>query len=262
MQRWLMTGESVGLDSGEREILGAALARWTTADHAAVRALIALSDDAHERIARLTAMGREFVVETRRRVREAGAEALLAAELGDDERILEAATDQIVQPGPRELTLSAVSDQTGIPLRTLYNKGMASGDLVEMCRRRGQTIWRARFEQRVLRSDAASRERLFAAVDVIAEWVGSERFRRDELLRARPSFAPEMRGDALREHLAEIARFAAGLALDAGVALPERYGALVATLVAGVAAWYDRCEAARAVALDAVACAIGDSPER
>ncbi len=257
-----MTGESVGLDSGEREILGAALARWTTADHAAVRALTALSDDAHDRVARLTAMGREFVVETRRRVRDAGAAALLADELGDDERILEAATDQIVQPGPRELTLSAVSDQTGIPLRTLYNKGMASGDLVEMCRRRGQTIWRARFEQRVLRSAAASRERLFATVDVIAEWVGSERFRRDEMLRARPSFAPEMRGDALREHLAEIARFAAGLALDARVAAPERYGALVATLVAGAAAWYDRCETARAVALAAVAGVIGETRAR
>ncbi|HEX3464356.1 MAG TPA: hypothetical protein VHS78_09950 [Candidatus Elarobacter sp.] len=247
-----MTGEAIGLHADEREILGAALACRGTADYVAVRALIALSEDAHERIARLTAMRREFVVGVRQRVREDGARALLAAEPIDEERVLEAATDQIVQPGPRELTLSTVSDVTGIPLRTLYNKGMASSELVEMCRRRGQTVWRASFEQRVLRATAAPRGRLFAAVDEIAEWVRGERFRRDQLLRARPSFAPELRDDALREHVAEIDRFAAALAADGGVRAPEEYAAFLATLVAGAAAWFDRVEAARAASIGAV----------
>ena len=247
-----MTGEAIGLDAGEREILGAALACAATADYAAVRALAALSEDGHDRVARLTAMGREFVVEVRRRAREDGARALLAAELSDDERILEAATHQIVQPGPRELTLSTVSDETGIPLRTLYNKGMSSGELVAMCRRRGQTIWRARFEQRVLRAVATAHERLFAGVDAIAEWARSERFRCDQMLRARPSFAPGVRDDALREHLAEIDRFATFLAVEAGLREPDRYGALLATLVAGAVAWFDRCDAAHAAAIAAV----------
>jgi hypothetical protein len=247
-----MTGESIELRAGEREILGAALACWSTAGHLAVRALTALSEDGHERIARLTAMGREFVVDVRRRARDEGARALLAAEPTDDERIFEAATQQIVQPGPRELMLSTVSDETGIPLRTLYNKGMASGELIEMCRRRGQTIWRAHFEQRVLRASPSPRERLVAAVGEIADWVGGERFRCDQMLRARPSFAPELRDDALREHLAEIDRFATALAGEAEVAAPHEYGALIATLVAGAAAWFDRREAARAASLGAV----------
>lgn len=247
-----MTGESIDLHADERELLGAVLACWNTADYAAVRALAVLSEAGHDRVARLTAMGREFVVGVRHHAREAGARALLAAELSDEERILEAATHQIVQPGPRELTLSTVSDETGIPLRTLYNRGMASGELVEMCRRRGQTIWRARFEQRVLRAASVPRERLIAAVETVAEWVGSEYFRGDQLLRARPSFALEVRDDALREHLAEIDRFATALATDAEMPAAREYGAFVATLVAGAAAWFDRREAARAASVAAV----------
>jgi AcrR family transcriptional regulator len=256
-----MTGESIGLDRDEREILGAALACWSTPDHAAVRALAVLGDGTHERIARLTAMGREFVLEARRCAREAGARALLAAELSDEERILEAATRRIVQPGPRELTLSTVSDETGIPVRTLYNRGMSSGELIEMCRRRAQTIWRARFEQRVLRATPHAPERLLAALEVVAEWVGSERFPRDQLLRARPSFTPELRDDALREHLAEIERFGTSLAASAELRAPGEYGAFIATVVAGAAAWFDRREPARAASMRAVERMIGEVRE-
>ncbi len=83
-------------------------------------------------------------------------------------------------------------------------------------------------------------------------WVGSERFRRDQALSARPSFAPELREDDLRDHLAEIERFANGLATAAQLRAPDEFGAFVTTLVAGAAAWFDRREAARAASIAVV----------
>jgi AcrR family transcriptional regulator len=242
----MMTGESTVLRAVERSRLAAAVSGWSTADYVTVRALVALGDDTPERIGRFTAMGRQFVAEVRRRVRELGAQAVLAEPPSASERVLETATDQIVQPGPRELTMSTVADLAGVPRRTLYNMYAASGELVEACRRRGQTIWRARFEQLVLAAADDPQQRLFAVVDVLDAWVGSERFRRDQALSARPSFAPELREDDLRDHLAEIERFANGLAIAAQLRAPDEFGAFVTTLVAGAAAWFDRREAARA----------------
>ncbi|HYW55226.1 MAG TPA: TetR/AcrR family transcriptional regulator [Dongiaceae bacterium] len=247
-----MTRDPTGLQDGERAALAAAVAAWSTADYVAVRALTALSEDAHDRVARFTAMGRDFVADVRRRAREGGADALLRGGMSADERILETATHQILQPGWRELTMSTVSDRTGIPRRTLYNKYPTCAELVEACRRRGQTIWRARFEQRVLGAAPSAPQRLFAAVDVVAEWVVSERFRRDQALHARPSFAEQLNDDDLREHLAEIDRFATALAADAELRAPHEFGAFVTTLVAGASAWFDRCDAARAASVAVV----------
>jgi AcrR family transcriptional regulator len=247
-----MTDESTQLDDRERAVLAAAVAGWSTADYVAVRALTALSDEPQDRLARFTAMGRDYVADVRRRAHEAGAEALLRAEMSADERILETATHQIFQPGWRELTMSAVSDRTGIPRRTLYNKYPTCPELIDACRRRGQTIWRARFEQRVLGATPSAPERLFATVDVVAEWVVSERFRRDQALHARPSLAEQLHDDGLREHLAEIDRFATGLAVAAELRAPHEFGAFVATVVAGAGAWFDRREAARAASVAVV----------
>src|ERR1035437_2112158 len=138
-----MTGESRVLRAVERSRLAAAISGWSTTDYVTVRALVALSDDTPDRIGRFTAMGRQFVADVRRRVRDAGAQAVLAEPASASERVLETATDQIVQPGPRELTMSAVADLAGVPRRTLYNMYAASGELVEACRRRGPTLWRA-----------------------------------------------------------------------------------------------------------------------
>lgn len=247
-----MRGEPEALCAHERERLAAALRGWSTADFVAVRALTALGDDSPERAARFTAMGRTFVTDVRRRVRELGADVLLSVPPSAGERVLEAATDQIVQPGPRELTMRTVADRAGVPRRTLYNMYAASGELVEACRRRGQTIWRARFEQRVVAGPDDPQARLFALVGELDAWVGSERFRRDQTLLARPSFAPELREDDLREHLAEIERFATALAIAARLPAPREFGAFVTTTIAGAAAWFDRREAARAASIAAV----------
>jgi AcrR family transcriptional regulator len=247
-----MTGESTVLRADERDRLAAAVRSWETGDYVTVRALAALGDDAPDRVGRFTAMGRQFVVDVRRRVRELGATAVLAEPASASERVLETATHQIVEPGPRELTMSAVADLAGVPRRTLYNMYAASADLVEACRRRGQTIWRARFEQRVLAAADDAQARLFAVVDVFDAWVGSEQFARDLALSARPSFAPELREDDLRDHLAELERFARGLAIAARVRRPDEFGAFVTTLVAGAAAWFDRRAVARASSIAAV----------
>ncbi|SRR5665213_3280587 len=247
-----MTGESTVLCALERERLAAVLRGWETTDYLAVRALAALRHDPPERAGRFTAMGRQFVADVRRRVCELGVETVLAEPASAGERVLETATDQIVEQGPRRVAMRTVADLAGVPRRTLYNMYATSGELVEACRRRGQTIWRARFEARVTAAADDAQMRLYAVVEVVDDWVGSERFRRDQALSARPSFAPELRADDLREHLTEIERFAHGLALAAALRAPDEFAAFVTTLVAGAAAWFDRRAAARASSLAVV----------
>jgi AcrR family transcriptional regulator len=252
------TGERTGAPrAGERELLAAAIVDPATPDYAVVRALTALGDDSNERLARFTGMGRQFVVEVRRRAARDGAAAMLADAPSVSERILESATEQIVRSGRRDVEMRALCAEARVPRRTLYNLHSSSSDLVQTCQRRAQTIWRARFEQRVLRSGTGARERLFAVVGEIDEWVGSERFRADLLLVARPSLASELRDDDLREHLAEIERFATALAADARIAAPREFGAFVATSVAGASAWFDRRAAARTASVAFVERSIG-----
>ncbi|MBV8367583.1 MAG: TetR/AcrR family transcriptional regulator [Candidatus Eremiobacteraeota bacterium] len=240
------TGERLGAScAGERDVLAAAIADPATPDYAVVRALAALGGESNERLARFTGMGREFVVEVRRRAACDGAAAVLAGAPSVCERILESATEQIVASGRRDVEMRALCAAARVPRRTLYNLYSSSTDLVQTCQRRAQTIWRARFEQRVVRSSTDARGRLFAVVDAIDAWVGSTRFRADLLLVARPSLASELRDDDLREHLAEIERFATALAADARVRGPHAFGAFVATSVAGASAWFDRRAAAR-----------------
>jgi AcrR family transcriptional regulator len=194
-------------------------------------------------------MGRQFVTDARRRVVEAGAAALLEDAPTLHERVLETATRQIVQRGRDGLTMWALAREAEIPRRTLYNLYATSGELVDACRRRAQTIWRARFEHRVLGADARSARRLLAIVDAVDAWVASERFRVDEALRGRPSFTDDVRSDDLREHLAEIDRFATALAVEARIASPHAFGAFVAMMVAGATAWVDRRDAVHAASV-------------
>jgi AcrR family transcriptional regulator len=243
------TDDRAAWRAAERELLAAAIADAATADYAVIRALAALADDTTERLARFTGMGRQFVVEVRRRAAGEGATAVLANPPSVAERILEAATGQIVARGRREVAMLDVCAEARIPRRTLYNAYRSSAVLLRTCQRRGQTRWRARFEQRVLRRCAGARERLFAVVDEVDDWVASPRFHADVLLCARPSFAGALRDDDLREHLAEIERFATGLAARARIAVPHEFGAFLATSVAGASAWYDRREAARGASI-------------
>ena len=243
-----MTGESTVLRDDERRRLAAVVSAWETADFVAVRALAALSEEAPERLGRFTAMGRQFIVDVRRRVHERGADPVLGEPASAAERVLETASDQIVQRGPREVTMSAVADAARVPRRSLYNMYSGSGELVEACRRRGRTMWRARFEQCIL-SEGDAEMRLFAVIDTLDGWVGSERFQRDQTLMAQPSFAPGADAGGLREHFTEIEHFANGLALAAKLRAPAEFSAMVTTLAAGAAAWFDRRAAARAVSI-------------
>lgn len=233
----------------EIEQLAAVIADWSAPDYVTIRAIVAAGTDADERAARLTAMGREFVVDVCRRMRNDGAAALLAAPPTPHERILENATRQLAACGGRKpLTMQRLSRETGIPRRTLYNL-YAANDLAAACRRRAQTIWRAHFEYGVLGASKDTKRRLFAVIEAIDAWVGSDRFRADQLLWSRASFSDRPRDDDLREHLTEIERFATGLASAARLASPGAVGAFVATSVAGAAAWFDRRAAARAASV-------------
>lgn len=230
----------------DRERIDAVIAGGATPDYVGIRAVIAAASERDDRIARLTAMGREFVTEVRRRVRDGGTAAMLAETPNLHERVLESATRQIVADRGREiLTMQRLSRDAGIPRRTLYNL-YAAAELDAACRRRAQTMWRARFERIVLAATPDPKRRLFAVVDAVDGWVGSDRFRSDQTLCARPSASERLQDDDVREHLAEIDRFATALGSAARLASPTAFGAFAATIVAGAAAWYDRRAAARA----------------
>jgi AcrR family transcriptional regulator len=244
-----MSGEA--LAGEERALLAAVLADWSALDYVTVRAVVVAAADADERVARLTAMGREFVAEARRCARYDGVAALLAAAPNAHERILENATRQLVAAGRDRLTMQRVSRDTGIPRRTLYHLYSGS-ELAAACRRRAQTVWRAHFEHGVLAASTDPKRRLFAVIEALDAWAGSARFRADQVLCARASFGDRPRDDDLRVHLAEIERFATRLATAARLAAPDAFGAFVATSVAGAAAWFDRRASARAAGIDVV----------
>jgi AcrR family transcriptional regulator len=229
---------SFALPAEVRARLSAAIADPAMPDYLAIRAHAALSKD--NRVGRLTAMDAHFVADARRRAREFGAPALLADAPTMLERILEIATQQLVAYTPRGFAMGKVSAESGVARRTLYNLYRNSDDLADACRRRAQTLWRARFEQTILRADQRPVQRLFGTINAIDAWVQSERFRHDELLRARALFANDIRSDDLRLHFAEIDSFATMLAVDACVRTPRVFGAFVATTVAGASAWFDR----------------------
>ena len=232
-----------------REQLAGAIDGGSAHDYVTIRAIVATGHERDDRIARLTAMGREFVTDVRRRARDGEVAALLAEPPSLHERVLEIATRQIVADDGRQLvTMQRLSRDGGIPRRTLYNMYSAT-QLDAACRRRSHTIWRARFEHAVLAATADPKRRLFALVDVLDGWVGSDRFRADQALIARASITERTEDDDLREHLAEIDRFAAELGAAARLASPAAYAAFVATSVAGAVAWHDRRGAARAASV-------------
>ncbi|HWT04807.1 MAG TPA: hypothetical protein VN224_03550 [Xanthomonadales bacterium] len=235
--------------AGVREQLAAAVADGSARDYVTIRAIAAASSERDDRVARLTAMGRDFVTDVRRRARTGGVAALLAEPPSLRERVLESATRQIVADDGRELvTMQRLARDSGIPRRTLYNL-YAAAELDAACRRRSQTIWRVRFEHAVLAATADPKRRLFAVIDALDAWVGSKRFRVDLALSARPRITERPQDDDLREHLAEIDRFATELGVAARLASPSVFAAFVAMSVAGAAAWYDRRAAARAASI-------------
>jgi AcrR family transcriptional regulator len=244
-----MTGEHIELlRLGDAELLARAIADPATPDFVVIRAVTALGDDPPDRLARSTAMGWQFVTDVRRQVAKGGAAAMLGGAPSARERVLDAATHQISCTGRPEVAIRAVSAAACVPLRTVYRL-YAPAALIQTCQRRAQTIWRARFQHRVLAAGSGARERLFAVIGVIDDWVGSHRFRGDLALWAQASFAGDPRDDGLREHLAEIDRFATGLARTANLAAPCEFGAFVATSVAGATAWFDRRAEARAASV-------------
>jgi hypothetical protein len=235
--------------SGELERFAAVLADGAAPDYVCIRAIIAMANEREGRVARLTAMGRDFVTEVRRRVRAGDTSALLAEAPCRREGILESATRQIVAgDGRTPLAMQKLSRDSGIPRSTLCNL-YSTAQLDAACRRRSHTVWRARFEHAVLAATDDPKRRLVAVFDVFDAWVASPRFRADQALWARPSITERLADDDVREHLCEVDRFATALGAAAGLASPRTFGAFVATSAAGAAAWYDRRAAARAASM-------------
>jgi hypothetical protein len=242
-----MRGDGSGRPTAaERERCEAAIVDEATPGYVVIRALIALGDETPERLARSTAMGREFVANIRRRVADGKVAALLRERPTTVERVLETATGQLVAAGRYAFEIGNVSAALGVPRRTLHRLFKVH-DLLEACQRRASTIWLGRFTYRIQRTDADDVGRLFLVLDAIFDWVGSDRFHGDQMLRPAPS--ADARADELREHLAAVERFATGLAEQAQILDPRAFGVFVAVNVAGAAAWIDHREEAHALAI-------------
>ncbi len=232
-------------------LLQATLADPETPGYAAIRAVIALEDGDVRRMGRLTAMGRPFVIDARKKLAACGARALLDEPPSPQERLLEIGT-RYVRTGSSRFAMRQVEAEAAMPHRTVYNTYKKPA-LIEACRRRAQTIWRARFARRVVEIEPDPRRRPVTAIDLILAWVGSPEFAGDQALRIRPaSFGAERRDDDLREHLDALVRFGTKLADEAELFLPEQYGAYIATTIEGASVWFDRRSAAYAASLSFV----------
>jgi AcrR family transcriptional regulator len=244
-----MRGESSAPDGSDAQMLDAVLADETVPYHVAVRAMIAGVGETNERLARMTAMRREFVAGIRRRAAAGGARAVLQEPPTAVERVLDAATAHIVAAGRPQIAIGDVVAAVGIPRRTLY-RSYARDGLVDACQRRATTLWRARFVRRIETAETTDAERVFVVLDAIADWVGSSRFADDQLLQV-PA-AADARGDDLREHVSIIERFAAGVAERAQSEASRAFGIYVATSVLGAAACLGRRDEAHAAAVATV----------
>lgn len=247
-------GDARALTRAEREDLVAAIVADTTADYVVVRALIALGEDAPERLARATGMGREFVAHVRWHVEAGRVSELLRKRPNVAERLMEAATANIVASGGRELSIAEVALAVGIARRTLHRQYTARS-LSEASRRRAMTIWRCRLVHRVRVAHADAAQRLFGVIDALVAWSAADRFRSDLVLW--PKLSADQEGEDLRDHLAAIARFTTSLAEEAAAADPRALGAFVALNVAGAAAWLDHADGARDAALAFIARTVG-----
>ncbi|HZO92837.1 MAG TPA: hypothetical protein VFB22_03630 [Candidatus Baltobacteraceae bacterium] len=235
------------LDPAQRAVLQAAIGSPETPDYALIRAVAALDDGETRRMGRLTAMGRPFVTGARRTIRERGASALLDDPPSPQERLLDVATARI-RAGHADFAMREIEREAEIPHRTVYNAYTKTA-LVQACRRRAQTVWRTRYERRVLLAHQDPARRPVTAIDLILAWVGSAQFAGDQALRIRPDFTRERRDDDLREHIDELVRFGTTIADEAEMLLPEQYGVYLAATVEGAAAWFDRRSAGYAAAI-------------
>lgn len=249
-----MRGDARALSSAERTGLEAAIVAETTPDFLVIRALVALGEETPERLARVTGMGREFVAEMRRYVLRGRTLDVLRTRPNSTERLMEAATERLRATGGREISIAELASAVGIARRSLHRR-YSSRTLGEACRRRAATIWRARFVGNVRNAREEPTRLLFRAIDALAAWTASERFRLD--LALWPAFAGDSAGDDLREHIDAIARFGTQLAQDAAVTNAPAIGAFLAVNVAGAATWLDRREEAYAGAIAFVASMTG-----
>jgi len=245
-----MRGEAHALSSAEQTGLEAAIVADATPDYVVVRALVALGEQAPERLARVTAMGREFVTGVRRDVNAGRALELLRKRPSTGERLIEAAAERLIASSGREISIAEVAQAVGIARRSLHRQ-YSSRTLADACRRRALLIWRSRFVRRVRDARDDPVRRLYRVVDVLAAWTASERFRAD--LALRPALCADASGEDLRDHLDAIARFGTQLAHEASVANAPAFGAFLAINVAGAAAWLDRPNDAHAAATAFVA---------
>jgi AcrR family transcriptional regulator len=172
---------------------------------------------------------------------------------------MEAATERLRATGGREISIADVASAVGIARRSLHRR-YSSHTLSDACRRRAATIWRARFVRAVRNAREEPAHVLFRAIDVLAAWTASERFRLE--LALWPAVSGDLSSDDLREHIDAVARFGTQLAQEVDIVNAPAFGAFLAVNVAGAATWLDHREAASTAAIAFVTSITGLAPLR
>ena len=147
------------------------------------------------------------------------------------------------------VTMQRLSRDSGIPRRTLYNL-YAARELDAACRRRAQTVWRARFEHARAGRDGRS-EAAAVRGDRRARRVGriGPVPRRSGAVRAPVRSPSGRRTTTCASTLPRSTASRRSWQPPRGSHRPSAFAAFVATSVAGAAAWYDRRAAARAASI-------------
>ena len=150
----------------------------------------------------------------------------MAATLGVRDRILEAAYELFSNHGLQAVGINSILKRSGVAKRTLYRHFASKDELiVEFLRMREERWTKDWLQREVERRAETPDEQLLAVFDVFHEWFQDERLEGCSFINVLlevPDRASPVR-QASVDHLAEIRRFLARLATEAGVERPDDF---------------------------------------
>jgi AcrR family transcriptional regulator len=142
------------------------------------------------------------------------------------ERVLATAYELFSRHGTRAVGVDRIIAESGVAKMTLYRNFASKDDLIIAFLERREELWtRAWLQADVEQRATTPGGRLLAVFDVFGEWFALERFEGCSFINVMLEVvdpADPVRDAAVR-HLAEIRRFLAGLAEEAGVAEPDAF---------------------------------------
>jgi AcrR family transcriptional regulator len=153
-------------------------------------------------------------------------EASLPGTTSGRERVLSTAYELFAKHGTRAVGVDRIIAESGVAKMTLYRNFASKDELILAFLERREELWtRAWLQADVERRASTPGGRLLAIFDTFGEWFLIDGFEGCSFINVMLEL-PE-RGNPVRDacvrHLAEIRRFLAGLAEEAGIADPDAF---------------------------------------